>query len=153
MRPEARLQRDIRAYLAKRGFRAIHVPNGAVLAGNGQQRARQMNALKRDGLCVGFPDLVVMGPSAMIGFIEVKIEGGKLSDSQRAVQQWMLEWGHLYAVCRSVADVEETLLEWGGGLSKRALASDDIEAQNKSGPHQRANAVCGPDINTYVRGA
>lgn len=113
MRPETIIQRDIRTNLTKRGFRCVHVPNGAVLAGSRKQKAIQMNALKRDGLCVGFPDLIVYGPAARIGHIEVKTEEGKQQETQVAVQSWMDDWGHLYAVCRSVDDVAETLAEWG----------------------------------------
>ena len=113
MRPETRLQREIRHYLQLHGFKVVHVPNGATLSGNAKQRAIQMNALKRDGLCVGFPDLIVYADNGRVGHIEVKIEGGKQSDNQKKVQAWMNDLGHLYAVCRSLEDVKETLTEWG----------------------------------------
>lgn len=112
MRPETTIQRVIRADLDARGYRSVAVPNGAVLAGSPKQKAIQMASLKRDGLMVGFPDLIVFGPGC-IGFIEVKVGGGKQSDHQRAVQKWMMAWDHPYAVCRSVQDVAETLARWG----------------------------------------
>lgn len=111
---ERTIQRAIRQYLAKRGFISAHVPNGASLAGNAKRRAMQMNNLKGDGLVVGFPDLIVMGTDARVGFMEVKNEGGKQNDNQKAVQSWMERDGHKYAVVRSVDDVAETLAEWWG---------------------------------------
>ena len=113
MREETRLQRDIRHYLQVRGFRSVAVPNGATLAGNAKQRAIQMANLKRDGLTVGFPDLIVFGPDR-IGFIEVKLEGEYATDKQMEVEDWLTSWaGQSYAVCRSLEDVKDTLDAWG----------------------------------------
>lgn len=111
MRPETILQRDIRKRLALRGLRSVAVPNGATLRGDGRERAIQMANLKRDGLCVGFPDLIVFGPGR-IGFIEVKCEGEKLRDTQVEVSDWLTAWGQDVAVCRSQDDVDETLRKW-----------------------------------------
>jgi hypothetical protein len=113
MRPETVIQRAILANLRARGLIAVHVPNGATLSGNARQRAIQMNALKADGFCVGFPDLIIYGQDGKVGHIEVKIEGGRQTDTQKTVQAWMDERGHLYAVCRSIEDVAETLEGWG----------------------------------------
>jgi len=113
MRPETRLQRDILKYLAAKGFKAVAVPNGAILKGDSKERSIQMANLKRDGLLPGMPDLIVYGSRSRIGHIEVKCEGKYQQDTQRSVQRWMTDWGHLYAVCRSLADVDETLARWG----------------------------------------
>ena len=112
MRAETRLQRDIRHYLALHGYKTVHVPNGATLGGDAKRRAIQMANLKRDGLCVGFPDLIVFGPDR-IGFIEVKLEGEYATETQMEVEQWLTELGQLYSVCRSLEDVAETLGKWG----------------------------------------
>lgn len=112
MRPETRLQRDLRTYLGALGYRTVAVPNGATLRGDSRERAIQMANLKRDGLCVGFPDLIVFG-RGRIGFIEVKCEGQKLRDTQVEVRNWLNELGQQVATCRSVADVDETLTAWG----------------------------------------
>lgn len=113
MRPETRLQRDIRHYLGLKGYKAVAVPNGATLAGTPKQRAIQMANLKRDGLTVGFPDLIVFGPGR-VGFIEVKIEGEYATDVQMEVEDWLTGFaGQKYAVCRSLDDVAETLEGWG----------------------------------------
>jgi hypothetical protein len=113
VRRETILQRQLRDYIGKLGFRSVAVPNGSVLAGGAEQRARQMASLKRDGLTPGFADLVLFAKGGRVGFIEVKIEGGKQSASQVECQRWLIEFGHRYAVCRSIDDVTETLREWG----------------------------------------
>lgn len=68
------------------------IPNGAVLAGNGQKRGIQMNKMKADGLRPGAPDLMLAFPkynplfspiTQFHGlFIEMKKDGGKLSKEQ-----------------------------------------------------------------------
>lgn len=120
MRPETRLQRDLRTYLGMQGYRTVAVPNGATLRGTAHQRAVQMSNLKLDGLCPGFPDMIVYGPQGRIGHIEVKVECRYQSAEQKRVQTWLTSWDHLYAVCRSIADVDETLERWG--WSRRAAA-------------------------------
>lgn len=113
MRPETKIQRAMLKHIRALGFEAVHVPNGAVLAGNPKRKAIQMNALKADGLMVGFPDLLIYGPNGKHGLIEVKAEGGKQQASQQAVEAWLSGWGHHYAVCRSDDDVTEAMTEWG----------------------------------------
>jgi hypothetical protein len=113
MRPETALQRQIKAHLEAKGLRIVASANGAQLAGTPKQRAMQMNSLKASGLCVGFPDLTVYGGGRKIGHIEVKLEGEKQSETQAKCQGWLEAFGHKYAVCRSIADVDETLAEWG----------------------------------------
>ena len=113
MRPQTQLHGSISARLALRGFDSVAVPNGAVLRGDKLQRARQMQALKRDGLRPGFADLIVYGNGGRIGHIEVKCEGKYQQPAQRQCQEWLTGMGHLYAVCRSQEDVDETLREWG----------------------------------------
>lgn len=113
MRPETRLQRDMRHYLALKGLRSVAVPNGATLRGDAKDRAIQMANLKRDGLTPGFPDLIVFGKGGKIGFIEVKVEGGRQSASQVECERWLNEFGQPVAVCRSTLDIDETLTSWG----------------------------------------
>lgn len=113
MRPETRLQRDIRTRLAEHGYRSVAVPNGATLRGDATERAIQMANLKRDGLCVGFSDLLVYGAGGRIGHIEIKIEGGRQSPAQIECQRWLTELGQRYAVVRSLLDLDETLEAWG----------------------------------------
>jgi len=113
MRPETILQREIRDTIGKLGFRSVAVPNGSVLAGGKDQRARQMASLKRGGLTPGFPDLIVFAKGGRIGFIEVKTEGNYQQASQKECQRWLGEFGQNYVVCRSSIDVIDTFKQWG----------------------------------------
>lgn len=110
---EAGVQRMIRAYLAAKGIESIHVPNGAVLAGDARSRGRQMVKLKEQGLRIGFPDLIAFCPKGRIGFIEVKSETGRVSADQKICHEWLICLGHKVSVCRSIEDVQETLELWG----------------------------------------
>lgn len=111
--PESTLQRHLRRWLALRGFIAVHVPNGASLAGDARQRAIQMANLKRDGLVPGFPDLLVYGREGRMAHVEVKAEGGRQQDTQRECQQWLEGHGQRYAIWRSIDDAEASLRSWG----------------------------------------
>lgn len=113
MRPETVIQRAIRTQFKALGFETVHVPNGSVLAGDKVRRARQMNALKSDGLMPGFPDLMAFAPNGRIAFIEVKQEGTYQSKAQKACQAWLEGLGHYYTVMRSHEDVKESLADWG----------------------------------------
>lgn len=110
---EKHIQRDVIDYLRFRGVTAVHIPNGSVLAGDGRQRAIQMNALKKNGLSVGFPDLILFNRIGKIGFFEVKREGEKLSENQKDWSDRFVEWGIPWAVVRSVDDAVESLAHWG----------------------------------------
>ena len=50
MKPESVIQIAVRQQLKAYGFESVAVPNGSVLAGNPAARARQTNAMKRDGM-------------------------------------------------------------------------------------------------------
>ena len=109
---EAGVQRMIRQYLAARGIESVHIPNGAVLAGGAKARGMQMNALKRAGLMLGFPDLLLFHKDGRIAFIEVKSEGGVVSKEQKSCHTWLIGLGHKVSVCRSIEDAQETLERW-----------------------------------------
>jgi len=94
---------------------AIHVPNGAHLAGDRIARAKQMAALKRDGLRVGFPDLILIDKTAIrrVGFVEVKRElGGFVSEEQVDWADILRDLGFPYALLRQPEELIGTLREW-----------------------------------------
>ena len=79
----------------------------------GEERDERTGAkLKIMGLQPGWPDFVIVLPSGRLGGLELKSEGGRQSSDQKAFQQALTAAGGRYAVCRSLADVEETADEW-----------------------------------------
>jgi hypothetical protein len=72
---------------------------------------------KRKGMKAGFPDLLILGTDDagwdVVGLIEVKTEGGRLSKAQSEWKAWCEMIGLKHAVCRSIEDARETLEEWG----------------------------------------
>lgn len=109
---ERQVQRAIIRDLKQFGIGYAHVPNGAHLAGDGVARAKQMGALIGDGLYLGFPDLFIF-KKGRVGLLEVKADGGKLSDNQKTCHAHLRDEGLPVAVVRSSLDVVETLKEWG----------------------------------------
>ena len=104
---ERTVQREIVRALRKLGMMVHHSPNGSHLAGDKYARLRQSAALKADGMMAGFPDLIVFKRGRTL-LIEVKREGGVMSDDQIAVA----------AACR------------GHGVACIAVCSlDDVMAQ------------------------
>lgn len=65
-------------YLKKLGFFAIHVPNGGV------RSKIEGKWLKEDGVTAGVPDILIFNPKSNCRgvAIELKVKGGKISDSQ-----------------------------------------------------------------------
>jgi hypothetical protein len=112
---ESAIQAAIVDYLAILHIDAVAVPNGSHIAGSDAVRARKVNSLKRTGMLPGMADLILFDRKARrVALIEVKAEGGRLQPSQKIfAEQYVPAWGWPYAVCRSVADVTESLNEWG----------------------------------------
>lgn len=87
-----------------------HVPHEA--AGKGKFAAIYMAKAKALGLIKGSADLVFVWAGGG-GWIEMKTETGSLTPEQRDFRLWCENSGVHHAVCRSVAEVEERLREWG----------------------------------------
>ncbi len=85
----------------------FHVPNG------GNWPVVWKVKLKRLGHRAGVADLVFILPEGKVGFIEMKTEKGRQSESQKAFQQDVERMGCPYAVCRSLEAVQEVLEDWG----------------------------------------
>lgn len=112
---ERPVQRGARELLEMHGFRAVHIPNGAWLAGTPKQRAMQMAQLKKDGLAEGFPDLAVFGKrERQIGFMECKREiGGRLSQEQKGWRDYLQGQGFLWALVEVPGDAIAAVIAWG----------------------------------------
>ena len=110
-RSEASLQRECCQWLAvleaQGRLRFCAIPNGAVLRGDREERARHMASLKRQGLRPGAPDLVVMLPDGRTGWCELKAEGGKLTAEQIVWREALKALGHEWRLIRSLDELRE----------------------------------------------
>ena len=112
---ERPVQRGAIRLLAMQRIEAVAVPNGAHLAGDKLARAKQMQALRKDGLRPGFPDLILFGRQRQqIGFIEVKREiGNDLSEDQEDWRDMLIGWGFPWAMIRQPEEALAVVREWG----------------------------------------
>jgi len=72
---------------------------------------------KASGVRKGWPDLQFLYPDGVTRYIEVKVEGGRLSPEQRffydaARATAAAQFAPISVVCRSLEDVSETLAAW-----------------------------------------
>ena len=93
------------------------IPNGAILAGNKQQRARQMNYLKAEGFKPGVSDLFLMVSSGEYNglFIEMKDKGKKEKDV--SIPQWehihlAREQGYKAEWCAGFDEAKKVITEY-----------------------------------------
>jgi len=68
---------------------------------------------KRMGRRAGVPDFTFILPGGKAAFIELKSDAGRQSESQAVFEMQAREAGALYALCRSLAEVQGTLEAWG----------------------------------------
>ena len=108
--PEAAIQRAIIARLKLSGIVCHHSPNAGKRSVIGGKR------IKADGMITGWPDLTVVGPEGLVGFLEVKAPGGKLSEAQKEIARMLTDMGHTWAVVMSQDAAVEILKHWGWDL-------------------------------------
>ena len=117
MSRERPIQRAVVAYLRYALPDAIvhHSVNEQALSGRDRRGAAiAMHNAKLDGMSPGFPDVIVLPWAHMpVMLFEVKSEGGRLTQGQRATHEHLRTLGHKIAVVRSVDDVREALADWG----------------------------------------
>ncbi len=119
MKPPLLLERPIqRAAIrtfAMQGCHAVHVPNGSHLAGGRIARAKQVAALKLDGMSPGFPDLLIIDQRApRIGVVECKREGLNELDPDQV--DWRAEFERIgihWALLNSIQGPFDILRMWG----------------------------------------
>jgi len=105
--PEAVIQRAIIARLKLSGIVCHHSPNAAKRTVIGGRR------IKQDGMITGWPDLTVVGPEGLVGFLEVKAPGGKLSPAQAEIGMMLMRMGQIWAEVRSQDEAVAVLQQWG----------------------------------------
>jgi hypothetical protein len=64
--------------------------------------------------------------------VELKIDAGKQSDNQCAIQAEIERAGGKYAICRSVEDVEAQLIAWGFPLRATTMAAGEYDARREA---------------------
>lgn len=104
----------IRMFAMLRCF-AVHVPNGAHLAGGKVARAKQIAALKQDGMSPGFPDLIIIDQRvARMGLVECKREGVTDLDPDQVTWRTDLDAiGIPWGLVNSLDCPIRILREWG----------------------------------------
>lgn len=112
---ERPVQRGAIRLLTMHGFEVVHVPNGSHLAGDAVARAKQMAALKADGLRPGFPDLLVFGRRPLqFGVLECKREGKRTIDpDQEDCRSWLEARGWPWALVQVSEDALAAVRRWG----------------------------------------
>jgi hypothetical protein len=117
---EAPIQRAILTYLrlALPGAVIHHSANERGM--RGQSAAKDIANAKRNGMVVGFPDLMVLWNGRLMCF-EVKAPGGYPSPAQKDVGQQIQAQGGFWAVVRGVDDVQGFLSAWADVRPETAL--------------------------------
>lgn len=113
---EADLAQALRKRLYYTGPRVhlVAVPNAAKRT---QWAARQA---KKEGMATGFPDLVALWPGGGVGFIELKMPKGRVSENQTEWLGRLFAMGHPVGVARSVDEAIALLREWGAPVMEQA---------------------------------
>ena len=108
MRAEQDIQRGVMQHLRSRaapGVFAFHVPNG------GYRKPIEAAILKGLGVVAGTPDIFAIKAGHCFA-LELKIEGGRLSDNQNLVLARLKECGATCAVAFGLDEALKTLENW-----------------------------------------
>jgi len=98
-----------------------HVPNGAMVKPSARMYFARLGSLS------GMADLNLVLPDKSVAFMEVKQEGGRLSEAQQAFQAKCALLGLKYQIVRSIPDAEEVLRDWGALRGAREPEPDTWE--------------------------
>lgn len=86
-------------------WRYTHLPMGEHRAWSTAER------LKRMGVTPGWPDFLFVGPN--VCWLELKAQGGSLSDDQELLRDHLVWCGHQYFCTKSVPEAVEWLKRMG----------------------------------------
>lgn len=87
---------------------------------------------RKRGSTSGLTDWLLWGPNKWHGFIELKVVDRKLTENQKEVRRWALEYGFPYVICRAVHEVRDALIGWGWKCHNLACREPDHRtAENK----------------------
>lgn len=115
MTPEDRLQASMVQWLdlVAPGLIYLHIPNG------GSRNAWEARKLKAMGVRAGAPDLEFLLPDGRVLWVEVKVPGGRMQDSQTALHPRMADVGHQVHIARSIDDLRAILVAAGVATRER----------------------------------
>lgn len=108
---EGPVHRAILSYLRLQLPGAVihHSPNEVSL--RGREVARAIAKAKSLGMAVGFPDLLIIYQGKTLAF-EVKAPSGRPTEAQSNIGEMLIANGAMWAVVRSVDDVQRYLKLW-----------------------------------------
>ena|SRR5579862_7514365 len=118
-RPEQRIHISCVSFLRQAAPDLVffHPANG------GYRKPREAALFKALGVVAGVPDLcLILPPDGRAAFIEFKAPKGRASEAQTAFSVSASRSGALWAVARSLSDLEAILLRWGVPLRARVSA-------------------------------
>ena len=107
--PEQQIQRAVIEHLtwrARPGAFSFHVPNG------GWRSPIEAKILKAIGTVAGIPDIICIFEGRAYA-LELKSEGGRVTDVQRVVHERLREAGAEVAVAHGIDQALAQLVEWG----------------------------------------
>ena len=90
-----------------RGWEWTHIGHGELRSPGAAAR------LKRMGLRPGFPDFIFVGPRHSVVWLELKREGGRLSEDQARIAKHLIASGFPYLCTDSLKDAVATLCDLG----------------------------------------
>jgi hypothetical protein len=106
MTEEDRIHIAVVEYLRLRKQFFWHVPNQSKATIGWRAK------MKRFGVRSGVPDIALVLPGGMAGFMEIKTAGGKLSTAQKDFRDDAIRAGAVWAEVRSVDDAAMALELW-----------------------------------------
>ena len=98
---EREIERLIRDYLEAQGYLVVKTDAGHAA----RFTKRTMGHAVWGDVPSGFPDLIVLHPEQPAWFIEVKAPGGRLSQAQKLMHQYLREQGYKVVVAYGLGDV------------------------------------------------
>jgi hypothetical protein len=96
--------------------RIFHPPNG------GYRTPVEAAKFRAMGLLAGLPDLGVMWPAGRTGWLEIKADGGRLTDLQRACHEDLRALGFSVETVRSIDEALAAVARWGCPIRGRIAA-------------------------------
>jgi hypothetical protein len=98
------------------GWRFTHIPSGEERPSQlvkGKRVSFAAARLKRAGLMPGWPDLILLSPTALAHFLELKRRGRGLDDEQTDFARYCAAHGYPHAWTDRFDEAVETLKRWG----------------------------------------